>query len=133
MEASHSAGAPINEQSAQTEGDPGVKTMSFDLGKVGKRRWLRKSCHSCQSSLFVCCLPAPCTSKACFYSDNCMQFFPPEKLLSVSSSIMVYYSVIFKLHRQHNSKRCVCHVSFTQLHGRSGASSASADPLQAIV
>jgi len=45
---------------------------------------------------------------------------------------MVYYSVIFTLHRQRTSERCVCHVSFTQLQSCSGASSACADHLQAI-
>lgn len=50
----------------------------------------------------------------------------------MSNNIIVYYSVIFRLHQQHKSKSCVCHVSFTQLQSRSGSSSTCADHLQAV-
>lgn len=61
-----------------------------------------------------------------------MQFFPPEKLLSVSGNITFYHSVIFKSHKQCKRKRSICHDSSTKLQSHSGASSTCADHLQAI-
>lgn len=112
------------------EEDLGDKTKWIDLNTAGGRRWQGKVWFMPKHFHLVAAHSVFCQGVLSF--SNCVQLFPLGKLLPASGNILLYDSVIFRLHHQGWGRRCVCHVSFAQLQSRSGAASTCADPLWAV-